>query len=145
MIEFASWMPAAASAVISSPVLISSTWGRVRTGSRLTPQAAATPRWAGVLSTVVPAVTSLPRGRTNAPALTEPGSGRLIWPLPKVPGTVASMGTIASVPAGSGAPVMISLTAPAGTSSPWAPAVTCPVTSSGAAAVASVSAAAATA
>src|SRR5699024_6503425 len=55
--EFASLIPAAASATISSPVLTTSTRGRVRTLSSVTPQAAATPRWAGV--SIVPALRTL--------------------------------------------------------------------------------------
>src|SRR5699024_3594510 len=136
--DFASLIPAAASATISSPVLTTSTRGRVRTLSSVTPQAAATPRWAGVsivpaLRTLCPARTSLPRARTKAPArgFVPSGSSTEADSAPKAPGEVASILITVAVPAGSGAPVMIATAVPSSTGLPRAPGATRPRTGMG--------------
>ena len=108
--------PAAAAApgsTSSEPVDRTSTTGRRRTGSVAVPTAAARPIWAGPStvpagSTTDPAATSSPVRRTCAPT---PGPARSRTR--SVPPSVCSTGTIASAPAGSGAPVMIRCTVPA--------------------------------
>ena len=99
----------------SSPVASTATRGRATTCGRATPSEASRPMVAG--SSVAPAAqasaparSSLPRGTTFSPATT----GRRTW-MSSPARSVCSTITTASVPGGSGAPVMISTQAPPST------------------------------